>query len=298
MAKIRTALSVLGSAKDAKRFAAQFDDPDRTLAAETHFPPDEVRPAVTEACTILLRVTDAAEHDGEIFAVVHVTASRDGIAIFVFNPNIVIEAGATLRELVSEAGYPVAVAIVEEFLGTRIDHVAELKNDALAEVINAIGPLATYSRTAFTSDGADFIEGTNHLDGTTSQVFTAAAPVDDAGQTRTRNQRALVRALVNTIDVRKLAKDNEQFVQVIGPLANGTRKDPRLTSSTLVQLANDLRGITRKDIVAVTVPAVSERDEYGIVRISFEADVLEGLRDAIASGNAGEFASQLAKIGY
>ena len=54
MAKIRTALSMLGSAKDAKKFADRFDDPSRSLPAESLFPPDEVRPASTDARTLLL----------------------------------------------------------------------------------------------------------------------------------------------------------------------------------------------------------------------------------------------------
>lgn len=140
MPKIRTALSMLGSAKDAKKFAARFDDPSRNLPAQSLFPPEEVRPPVTDARTILLRVTNTPEGHGDIFAVVHTPVTRDSIAVLVFNPSIVIEAGATLRELVDHSGYPVAVAIVEEFLGTRIDHIVELTAEALTGVIDAVGP--------------------------------------------------------------------------------------------------------------------------------------------------------------
>ena len=298
MAKIRTALSLLGSAKDAKKFAKRFDDPSKNLQPEGLFPPEDVRPAATEARTLLLRVTNAGDSNGDIFTVLHAPASRDGIAMFVFNPNIVVEAEATLRELVDDAGYPVAVAIVEAFLGARIDHVAELKMDALARVVDAEGPLATYSRTAFTSHGVEFSEGTNHLDGAATGVFAAVDPVDDAGQTRTRNQRAIIRALVNTLDLRKLAKDSTRFVQVLAPLVDGTQKDPGLTSNALAQLASDLRGIARADIVTVTVPAASERQHDGTVRITFEADVVNALRDSLTAGQSGEFAAKLAEMGY
>src|SRR5699024_8416758 len=135
MAKIRTALSMLGSAKDAKKFADRFDDPSRSLPVESLFPPDEVRPATTDARTLLLRVTNPPEHRGDLFAVVHVPASRDGIAVLVLNPNLVIEANATLRELVDDSGYPVAVAIVGEVLGSRIDPGAGLTADRRAGLI-------------------------------------------------------------------------------------------------------------------------------------------------------------------
>ncbi|SMY13056.1 LCP family protein [Brevibacterium jeotgali] len=298
MPKIRTALSMLGSAKDAKKFAARFDDPSRNLPAQSLFPPEEVRPPVTDARTILLRVTNTPEGHGDIFAVVHTPVTRDSIAVLVFNPSIVIEAGATLRELVDHSGYPVAVAIVEEFLGTRIDHIVELTAEALTGVIDAVGPLSTYSRAAFSAAGVDFVEGTNRLDGAAARVFTSADPVDDAGQTRTRNQRALLRSLLNTLDVRKLVKDNAQLVPVLDAVVSGVAKDPGFTSAVVTQLAADLRGITRKDIVAVTVPAASERQENGTVRITFEADVLTALRESLTSGSPLEFTSKLAEMGY
>lgn len=298
MAKIRTALSMLGSAKDAKKFADRFDDPSRSLPVESLFPPDEVRPATTDARTLLLRVTNPPEHRGDLFAAVHTPASRDSIVVLVLNPNIVIEANATLRELVDDSGYPVAVAIVEEFLGTRIDHVAELTADGLAGVIDAVGPLATYSRAAFSSEGLDFVEGTNRLDGASARVFTTTDPIDDAGQTRTRNQRAVLRSLFRTLDVRKLAKDNAQLVRVFESAVDGIAKDPDFTSGTVTQLAGDLRGITRQDVVAVTVPAASERQDDGTVRITFEADVLTALRGSLTSGSPLEFVSKLAEMGY
>lgn len=90
MAKIRTALSLLGSAKDAKRFATRFDDPSRLPRQDDLFPPEDVRPATPEARTLLLRVSNVGDSSGDIFTVVHVPASRDGIAVFVFNPNIVV----------------------------------------------------------------------------------------------------------------------------------------------------------------------------------------------------------------
>ncbi|MGO1736754.1 MAG: LCP family protein [Leucobacter sp.] len=298
MAKIRTALSMLGSAKDAKKLADRFDDPSRSMPAESLFPPDDVRPAATEARTLLLRVTNPPEHHGDIFAVVHTPASRDSIAVLVLNPNIVIEANATLRELVDDSGYPVAVAIVEEFLGTRIDHVAELTAEALAGVIDAVGPLATYSRTAFSANGIDFAEGTNRLDGATARAFTTADPIDDAGQTRTRNQRAVVRSLLKTLDVRKLAKDNAQLVSVLTAVVDGIAKDPGFTSATITRLSGELRDTPRQGIVAVTVPAASERQEDGTVRITFEADVLAALRESLTSGEPLEFVAKLSEMGY
>ena len=79
MDKIRTALSMLGSVKDAKKFQARFDEPTRTIPGESLFPPDEMRPPATDARTLLVRVTNTPDAEGDIFAVVHTPPGRSSL---------------------------------------------------------------------------------------------------------------------------------------------------------------------------------------------------------------------------
>src|SRR5699024_10679308 len=164
---------------------------------------------------------------GDTFAVIHVPSAGDFAAVVVFNPSTRIESDQTFATLADEGGWPVIVAMAEEYLGIRIDHVSELETTALGRVVDELGGLPVYSRTAFSAGGAEFVEGTNRLDAQTSSIFTAVDPVDDAGQTRTRNQRAMLRALVQGLKSAGLAKDPNKGATVLKHFASGIRHDAR-----------------------------------------------------------------------
>ncbi|MBE4695228.1 transcriptional regulator [Brevibacterium casei] len=320
MVKLKTVASALGSLGDINKARAAFDDSSRKLADEQAFPPADIRPSASDARTIALRVSTpdvpgsaagyvpgsapaepvAAANSSlnDLFALVHVPATGDTAGFLVLNPSVEIESGRSLASLVDEGGWPVFVAIAEEVLGVRVDHVVELSAEALGNVIDVIGPVAVYGRTPFEAEGTSFVEGTNSLDGASAVTFASAAAVDDAGQTRTRNQRALLRALVQALRQGGLAKDPAKLTAVLGAVSAGVRTDRGLTTIELGKFANVIRQIPQDDVVAVTVPATSERLEDGTVRVSFDAEALPALRQALGGHDLKEFLRYVASLGY
>ena len=208
------------------------------------------------------------------------------------------KSGQTFGTIADEGGWPVVVAMAEEFLGIRIDHIAQLEADALGRVIDELGGLQVYSRTAFSSGGTDFVEGTNNLDGATSSIFTVADPIDDAGQTRTRNQRSAVRALVQTLKSGGLVKDPNKGAAVLGHFASGIQHNAELTTSELVKIANGLRTLQTDDIAVVTVPTNSRREDDGAVIIDFDLDAVPALKNALAGNDLADFFRYLVSLGY
>src|SRR5699024_3504517 len=158
--------------KDLNSARAEFDDTSKTIAAEAAFPPADIRPSPGGARTVFLRVTNQGDFaeaasqpssQGDTFAVIHVPAADDFAAVLVFNPSTQIESGQTFASIADEGGWPVIVAMAEEFLGIRVDHIAELESGALGRVIDELRSLPVYSRTAFSAGESDFGEGTNTL---------------------------------------------------------------------------------------------------------------------------------------
>lgn len=318
MVRLKTVASALGSLGDINKARAAFDDSSRKLADKQAFPPADIRPSASDARTLALRVTTpagsgegssgeaAASAPGgaegsslnDVFALVHVPATGDTAGFPVLNPSVEIESGRSLGSLVDEGGWPVFVAIAEEVFGVRVDHVVELSAEALRNVIDNIGPVAVYSRSAFEVDGTSFVEGTNSLDGASAVTFASAAAVDDAGQTRTRNQRALLRALVQALRQGGLAKDPAKLTAVLGAVSAGVRTDDGLTTIELGKFANAIRQIPQDDVVAVTVPAKSERLADGTVRVAFDAEALPALRQALVGHDLKEFLRYVASLGY
>ncbi len=300
MPNVRNVFASLSSLKDANRARARFDDPDRKLPAEEVFPPAQTRPEPAEAISLLLRVGTAPADfsDGDIFALVHLPADGSGVFILVFNPSTEVEAGASLGSLVDESGWPVGVAVAEAFLGQHVDHVMELDFDALAGIIDRLGPLAVYSGTAFSTDAGEFVVGTNRLDGAGARAFATVSPVDDAGQTRTRNQRALLRAVVGALNFGWLTRNPQELVAIFSQVAAGSRTDAGVTTKELTGLSGRLRQVSQTDIISVTVPTTSHRDTSGTVRVRFDDEAVPALREALAAGDGAEFVRGIASLGY
>lgn len=307
MAKLTKMVSAIGSLKDLNAARAEFDDASKTIPAEAAFPPADIRPPADDSRTLMLRVTNPgnlaeaapqSSSQGDTFAVIHVPAAGDFAAALVLNPSTQIEAGQTFATIADEGGWPVVVAMIEEFLGIRIDHIAQLEADALGRVIDELDGLQVYSRTAFSAGGIDFVEGTNNLDGATTSVFTSADPVDDAGQTRTRNQRAVVRALVQGLKSGGLVKDPNKGAAVLGHFASGIQHNAELTTGELVKIANSLRTLQHDDIAVVTVPTKSRREEDRTVIIDFDPEAVPALKNALASNDIADFLRYLVSLGY
>lgn len=158
MAKLKKMVSAVGSIKDLNSARAAFDDASRVLPDEAVFPPEDIRPATTAARTLLLRITHAARaqettSQGDIFAIIHVPAANDFAAVMALNPSAQIESGQSFAAIADEGGWPVIVAMVEDVLGIRVDHVAELESAALGRVVSELDGLPVYSRAAFSAGG-------------------------------------------------------------------------------------------------------------------------------------------------
>ena len=303
MAKLKKMVSAVGSIQDLNSARAEFDDASRVLPDAGTFPPDNIRPATTDARTLLLRITHATESQettsqGDTFAVIHIPAGNDFAAVMALNPSAQIESGQTFATIADEGGWPVIVAMVEDILGVRIDHVAELESAALGQVVTELGGLPVYSRTAFSAGDVEFIEGTNNLNATSVGAFATADPVDDAGQTRTRNQRAALRALIQALKTGGLAKDPNKGTTVLGHFASGIHHDAALTTLELAKIANSLRQLESDDIAVVTIPTTSRRDDEATVIIDLDAEAIPALKGALAGNDLPDFFRYLVSLGY
>src|SRR5699024_1551248 len=131
-----------------------------------------------------------------------------------------------------------------------------------------------------------------------SAVFTAADPVDDAGQTRTRNQRAVLRALIQGLKSAGLAKDPNKAATVLGHFASGIQHNAELTTVELGKIANSLRALRADDLAVVTVPTNSRRNDDGTVIIDVDPEAMPAMQNALAGNDLPEWFRYLVSLGY
>ncbi|WP_235349686.1 LCP family glycopolymer transferase [Brevibacterium sp. UCMA 11752] len=219
-------------------------------------------------------------------------------AVLVFNPSTQIKAGQSFGDIAEEGGWPKILAMAEEFLGIRIDRIAQLEADALGPVIDELGSLQGYSRAGCRADGTDFVEGTNTLNGTTSAIFTAADPVDDAGQTRTRKQHAVIRTLFQSLKHGGRVEDPNKGAAVLAHFGPGIQHNAELTTVELDKITNDLRTLQTDDIAVVTVLTNSRRLEDGKVVIDFGPEAMPDLKKVLSGSGLADFFRHLVSLGY
>lgn len=85
---------------------------------------------------------------------------------------------------------------------------------------------------------------------------------------------------------------------MLGAVSAGVLTDAGLTTVELGKVANAIRQIPQDDVVTVTVPSKSERLDDGTVQVTFDAEAVPALRQALAGTDLKEFLHYLASLGY
>lgn len=140
------------------------------------------------------------DNQSDTFNILHVPVAVAFAVVLVFNPSTLIELGQTFDAIPVNDGWLVTDAIAKEFLRIRVDHIDKL------------GDLQVYSRTEFNASRTDFDESTNDLNRTPPGLHRRS-PVNDVGQTRTHNQRALLHAFIFALTSRGLVKGSKTTQQ-------------------------------------------------------------------------------------
>src|SRR5699024_5574823 len=118
-----------------------------------------------------------------------------------------------------------------------------------------------------------------------------------SGQTGTRNQRAVLRALSQGLKSAGLAKDPNKAATMLGHFASGIQHNAELTTVELGKIANSLRTLQADDIAVVTVPTNSRRDDDGAVIIDFDPEAMPAMKSALAGNDLPALCRCLVSLG-
>ena len=103
---------------------------------------------------------------------------------------------AKVNAALNYGGVSLQVATIENLVGVKIDHVAEIEFEGFKSLVNAIGGVDVQVPFAFTSNVWTFTPGLMHLNGSGALSFVRERySFADGDYQRVRNQRAFLRGL-------------------------------------------------------------------------------------------------------
>ncbi|WP_314708377.1 LCP family protein [Rothia mucilaginosa] len=145
---------------------------------------------------------------------------------------------AKINAALNYGGISLQVATVENLLGIKIDHVAEIEFEGFKALVNSVNGVDVQVPFDFDINAWSFKQGMQHMDGGAALAFVRARyPFADGDYQRVRNQRAFLRGLYSTMKS-KGALDNVGSSQpAVASIAGYMRVDSGLNAAQIAQIA-------------------------------------------------------------
>jgi len=182
-----------------------------------------------------------------------------------------------------EVGGPAcAVKTTEQLTGLRMDHFVEVDFSGFASFINAIGGVTVTTTVAINDkdSGLNLAPGTHHLGGDQALAFvrTRHGVGDGSDLGRIELQKQMVKSILSQVGDIGLTSNPAKLWSVGDKLTKSITTDSDLASvSSLVGLADTLKGIGPDELTMVTLPVVTApSDANRVVAKKPQADQLWG----------------------
>ena len=145
---------------------------------------------------------------------------------------------AKINAALNYGGISLQVATVENLLGIKIDHVAEIEFEGFKALVNSVGGVDVQVPFNFDINIWSFKQGVQHMDGGAALAFVRALyPFADGDYQRVRNQRAFLRGLYNTMKAKGALSNVASFQSAVESIAGYMRVDSGLNAAQIAQIA-------------------------------------------------------------
>lgn len=189
--------------------------------------------------------SDAALVSGsraDTIMLMHIPADGKGVYIISIMRdtwvNIPGYGAAKINAALNYGGISLQVATVENLVGVKIDHVAEIEFEGFKSLVNAVGGVDVQVPFAFTSNVWTFTPGVMHMNGSAALTFVRERySFADGDYQRVRNQRAFLRGLYNTMKAKGALSSVGSFQSAVESLAGYMRVDQGLNAAQIAQIA-------------------------------------------------------------
>lgn len=145
---------------------------------------------------------------------------------------------AKINAALNYGGISLQVATVENLVGVKIDHVAEMEFEGFKSLVNSVGGVDVQVPFDFDINAWSFHQGIQHMDGGAALAFVRARyQFADGDYQRVRNQRAFLRGLYSTMKAKGALSNVASFQSSIESLTDYMRVDQGLNAAQIAQIA-------------------------------------------------------------
>ena len=145
---------------------------------------------------------------------------------------------AKINAALNYGGISLQVATVENLLGIKIDHVAEIEFEGFKALVNSVNGVDVQVPFDFDINIWSFKQGMQHMDGGAALAFVRARyPFADGDYQRVRNQRAFLRGLYSTMKSKGALENVGSFQSAVESIAGYMRVDSGLDAAQIAQIA-------------------------------------------------------------
>lgn len=290
--------------------ARTFDN-ERTVV-EDAFPDESSRPPAPEpdsdedrAETLLLLGSDARHEIGgdideitgsraDAIMVMRIAADRQNVQVMsIMRDNWVPIEGYGYNKInaaLAFGGVPLMVSTVENFIDSRIDHVAVVDFEGFKGLTDALGGVTVTSDVAFSGQQYTFVKGPQRLDGEQALEFvrTRMAFVDGDYQ-RARNQQAYMKGLISTLLSRDTLTSPTKISESVKRISPFVTVDAGVKSSYLASLGFGMRDVRSSDVRFFTSPTLGTGMEGTQSVVKPDWDGIEELRGHFRQDTVDEY---------
>lgn len=204
---------------------------------------------------------------------------------------------AKINAAVAYGGVPLAVNTVENFIGTRIDHVALIDFESFKGLTDAVGGVTLNNDIAFTSHHGNFnfAEGEITLNGDQALGYVRERyAFIDGDYQRARNQQAYLKGVLKQILSKDTLSNPAKVTGTFNALKPYLILDKNLDLNSAVALGIDMRDIRNENIKFFTSPTLGtgvSGDGQSIVLPN--GAEMERVKAALREGTLHQYAAQL-----
>ncbi|HCN40192.1 LCP family protein [Rothia sp. (in: high G+C Gram-positive bacteria)] len=192
-------------------------------------------------------------------------------------------------------GVSLQVATLEQLLGIKMDHVAEIDFQGFKALVDTLGGVTVDVPLAFTAStpGYSFTQGPNQMTGGEALVFVRERyNFSDGDYQRVRNQRAFLRGVYNQMRSEGALSSASKLLPVIESISPYMTVDSGLSAGQIVGIAQPVLSNGNTQLVSMTLPNAGtgwSADGQSIVVLDSQAT--GALSNALRTNTMGSYIS-------